>query len=116
MVSKNYEEMEHGEKIEELEEGKILETQEAGKGKSSGIISNQIQDEQEPKPLSWYLKKEIQENKEWATYDSKKWSEWVRKTLPPSSEYEEYIKNQGPEAKNIALTLDPEFWKTEDKT
>ncbi|MBW0563838.1 hypothetical protein O181_103553 [Austropuccinia psidii MF-1] len=116
ILSTKDEDMEDGEIIEELEEGKILETQEPEKALSSGIISNQVQDEQEKKQLSWYLEKEIKENKERATPDPKKWSELVKKTLPPSREYEEYKKNQGTEAKNIALSPDPEFWKTEYET
>ncbi|MBW0498020.1 hypothetical protein O181_037735 [Austropuccinia psidii MF-1] len=83
------EKIEDGEIIEELEEGHILETQETEKGPSSGIISNQVQDEQEQKPLRWYFEKAIQQNEEWATSDPKECSEWVKKALPPSSEYEE---------------------------
>ncbi|MBW0467692.1 hypothetical protein O181_007407 [Austropuccinia psidii MF-1] len=108
--------MEDGEIIEELKEGNIFEAKEPEQVPSSGIISNQVQEEKEKKPLSWYLDKQIKGNKEGSTSYPKKLMEWVKKTLLPSSEYEEYIKNKGAEARNKALSPDPEFWKTEDKT
>ncbi|MBW0532180.1 hypothetical protein O181_071895 [Austropuccinia psidii MF-1] len=76
---------------EEVEGDQEVETQEQEQGPSIEALSNQIK-LTEPKSLAWYLDKAIKENKEWATFDPKKWEEWINRNLPPSSEYEEYVK------------------------
>ncbi|MBW0499968.1 hypothetical protein O181_039683 [Austropuccinia psidii MF-1] len=57
ILSTNNEDMEDGEIIEELEDGQILEMQEPEQGQSSEVIKNLVQNEQEQKPLRWYLEK-----------------------------------------------------------
>ncbi|MBW0572620.1 hypothetical protein O181_112335 [Austropuccinia psidii MF-1] len=65
--------------------------QEVEQGPSTEALSSQITPE-EPKLLSWYLDNAIKENNEWDTFDPKKGEEWSNINLPPSSEYDDYIK------------------------
>ncbi|MBW0562070.1 hypothetical protein O181_101785 [Austropuccinia psidii MF-1] len=57
---------------EEVEGDQEVEAQKPEEGPSTEAISNQNKKE-EPKSLAWYLDKAIKENKEWATFDPKKW-------------------------------------------
>ncbi|MBW0575076.1 hypothetical protein O181_114791 [Austropuccinia psidii MF-1] len=95
---------------EELEGDQEVETQEPEKGPSTEALSNQIKPE-EPKSLAWYLDKAIKENKEWATFDPKKWEEWINRNLPPSREYKDYVKNENTQVSNLSLSPCPDFWK-----
>ncbi|MBW0582107.1 hypothetical protein O181_121822 [Austropuccinia psidii MF-1] len=99
---------------EEVEGDQEVETQEPEQGPSTEALSNQIKSE-EPKSLAWYLDKAIKENKEWATFDPKKWEEWINRNLPPSSEYEDYVKNKNPQVNNLSLSPCPDFWKIDDE-
>ncbi|MBW0506547.1 hypothetical protein O181_046262 [Austropuccinia psidii MF-1] len=68
-----------------------VEKQEPGQGPSTEAPSNQIKSE-EPNSLPLNLDKAIKENKEWPTFDPKRWDEWIKINLPPSSEYDSFIK------------------------
>ncbi|MBW0540471.1 hypothetical protein O181_080186 [Austropuccinia psidii MF-1] len=57
---------------EEVEGDQKVETQNPEQVTSTEALSNQIKPE-EPKSLAWYLDKAIKENKEWATFDPRKW-------------------------------------------
>ncbi|MBW0538641.1 hypothetical protein O181_078356 [Austropuccinia psidii MF-1] len=78
---------------EEVEGDQEVETQDPEQGPSTEALSNQIKPE-DARSLDWYLDKAIKENKKWATFDTKKWDEWINRNLPPSSEYDDYIKNK----------------------
>ncbi|MBW0570742.1 hypothetical protein O181_110457 [Austropuccinia psidii MF-1] len=99
---------------EEVEGDQEVETQEQEQGPSTEAQSNQIKPE-EPKSLAWYLDKAIKENKEWATFDPKKWEEWINRNLPPSSGYDYYIKKKNPQVKNLRLSPCPDLWKIDDE-
>ncbi|MBW0587236.1 hypothetical protein O181_126951 [Austropuccinia psidii MF-1] len=98
---------------EEVEGDQEVGTQEPEQGSSTKAIPNQIKSE-EPKSLVWYLDKEINKNKEWATFDPKTWEEWINRNLPPSSEYEDYVKNKKPQVNNLSLSTCPDLWKIDD--
>ncbi|MBW0532537.1 hypothetical protein O181_072252 [Austropuccinia psidii MF-1] len=93
---------------EEKEGDQEVETQKPEKRPSTEALSNQTKPE-EPKSLAWYL------NKEWATFDSKTQEELTNRNLPPSSEYDDYIKDKNPQVKNGSLSPCPEFWKIDDE-
>ncbi|MBW0541701.1 hypothetical protein O181_081416 [Austropuccinia psidii MF-1] len=99
---------------EEVEGDQEVETQEKEQGPSKEALSNQITPE-ELKSLAWYIDKEIKENKEYTTYDPKKWEKWINPNLPPLSEYDDYIKNQKHQVKNLSLSPFPNFWKIDDE-
>ncbi|MBW0587129.1 hypothetical protein O181_126844, partial [Austropuccinia psidii MF-1] len=91
-----------------------VETQEPEQGPSTEALSNQIKPE-EPKSLAWYLDKAIKENKEWATFEPKNWEEWINRNLPPSSEYDDSIKDKNPQVNNLSLSPCPDVWKIDDE-
>ncbi|MBW0557980.1 hypothetical protein O181_097695 [Austropuccinia psidii MF-1] len=99
---------------EEFEGNQEVETQEPEHGPSTESLSNQIKPE-EPKSLAWYLDKEIKENKEWATFDPKRWEGCINMNLPPSSKYDDFIKNKNLQVNNLNLIPCPEFWKIYDE-
>ncbi|MBW0551536.1 hypothetical protein O181_091251 [Austropuccinia psidii MF-1] len=76
---------------EEVEGNQEIETQDPEQRPFTEALSSQITPE-EPKSLAWYLDKVIEENKEWDIFDPKRWEEWMKKDLPPSSEYDYYIE------------------------
>ncbi|MBW0524610.1 hypothetical protein O181_064325 [Austropuccinia psidii MF-1] len=100
---------------EEVEGDQEVETQEPEQEPSTEALSNQIKPE-EPKSLAWYLDKAIKENKEWATFDPKRWEEGKTRNLPPSSEYDDYIKNKNHQVNNLILSPCPDFWKIDDES
>ncbi|MBW0561810.1 hypothetical protein O181_101525 [Austropuccinia psidii MF-1] len=67
---------------EEVEGDKEVEERESEQGSMTEALSNKIKLE-EPESLAWYLDKAIIENKEWATFDPKKWEEVMNRNLPP---------------------------------
>ncbi|MBW0592551.1 hypothetical protein O181_132266 [Austropuccinia psidii MF-1] len=89
--NKDYQKGIENEPQEEVERDQEVETQKPELVPSTESLSNQIKPE-EPKSLALYLGKAIKENKEWTTFDPKKWEEWINRNLPPSSEYDDYVK------------------------
>ncbi|MBW0572693.1 hypothetical protein O181_112408 [Austropuccinia psidii MF-1] len=98
---------------EEVEGNQDVETQEPEQGPSTEALSSQITQE-EPKSLAWYFEKAIKENKEWAAFDPKKWKEWINRNIPPSTEYDDYIK-KNTQVNNLKLIPCPDFWKICDE-
>ncbi|MBW0575427.1 hypothetical protein O181_115142 [Austropuccinia psidii MF-1] len=99
---------------EEVEGDQEVETKKPEQGPSTKALSNQIKPE-EPKSLAWYLDKAINEKKEWATFDPKKWEKWINRNIPPSSEYKYYFNNKSPQINNLSLSKFSDFWKIDDE-